>query len=425
MKDTTKRAASRRCAVTAGVVAALAGVTGCPGPGHPADPVRERATEEGGTHTRPGTGVRTAPPGPARTGFTLVASGDVLPHDEIIRQAQQDGARSGRPGGRGKGARKEPDFGPMFAGVKGTVSAADLAICHMETVYGRREGPFRGYPSFVSPPQVARALKETGYDACSTASNHTTDAGSAGVARTLAAMDEAGLRHAGSARSEAEARQVTLLRAGPARVAHLSYTYATNAPVPEGRPWMVNLTDPARILSDARAARAAGADVVVVSMHWGTEWQSEPDGEQLSLARQLTRAGGTRRPAVDLILGTHNHVPQAYEKVNGTWVVYGMGDQLAGRMINPQGEPDRRGNESTIARFTFAPPAREGSRWRVVKAEFLPQITDHGPPWRVLELPPSLRARPGGRADLERARQEITEVVLSRGAAGDGLTPAR
>ncbi|GAA0490023.1 CapA family protein [Streptomyces stramineus] len=379
-----------------GTVLALAGSAGCAPPDR-ADRTAGRAGE-------------------ARTDgtFTLVASGDVLPHDEVIRQARQDGARAG----------DGPDFRPMFAGVKPPVSAADVAICHMETVYGPEKGPFSGYPRFVSPPQIARALRETGYDSCSTASNHTLDAGGAGVSRTLSAMDAAGLRHAGSARSAAEAARVTLLPAGPATVAQLAYTYATNdIPVPEGRPWTVNLIDTGRILTDARAARKAGADVVVVSLHWGTEWQQEPDAGQLALARALTAAGGAARPHIDLILGTHNHVPQAYEKVNGTWVVYGMGDQLAGRMFHPGDEPDIRGNQSSLARFTFAPPTTAGTRWRVVKAEFLPQFTDQGPPLRVLDLNRALDARPG-RTDLGAARAAIRAAVLSRGADGDGLVMA-
>ncbi|MEU2510627.1 CapA family protein [Streptomyces syringium] len=344
-------------------------------------------------------------------GFTLLASGDVLPHDSIIRQSKRDGDRSGTA----------YDFRPMFAGVKDIVSGADLAICHMETVYGERSGPFSGWPAFVSPPQVARALKETGYDSCSTASNHTLDAGSAGVRRTLDAMDAVGLRHTGSARSAAERARVNLLRAGPAKVAHLSYTYGTNGiPVPEGSTWAVNLIDEDRIVADARAARKAGADVVAVSLHWGTEWQRDPDEQQLTLAKRLTAARSRGRPDIDVILGTHNHVPQAYEKVGGTWVVYGMGDQLAGEMFNPRGVPDGRGNQSSLARFTFAPPSRAGGRWTVVKAEFVPQLTDQGPPFRVVALGRAVRERPG-RADLADAREQIREAVLSRGAANDGL----
>ncbi len=102
--------------------------------------------------------------------------------------------------------------------------------------------------------------------------------------------------------------------------------------------------------------------MVVVSLHWGTEWQDEPDEQQLRLARRLTAARTEGRPDIDLILGTHAHVPQAYEKVNGTWVVYGMGDQIAGEMINYEGARDPRGNQSTIARFTFArPPGPAGA----------------------------------------------------------------
>ncbi|KUM88236.1 MULTISPECIES: CapA family protein [Streptomyces] len=338
-------------------------------------------------------------------GFTLVASGDVLPHSSIIDRARFDA------GGNGY------DFRPMLAGVRSVVSRADLALCHMETVYGAN-GDYTGYPTFKSPPEVAQALAVTGYDGCSTASNHTLDDGAGGIRRTLDALDRAGVRHAGSARTEGEARTVTVLRAGPAKVAHLAYTYDTNGfPLPQGQPWAVNLMDETKILADARAARKAGADVVVVSLHWGTEWQDAPDEQQLALARDLTAARTGGRPDVDLILGTHAHVPQAYEKVNGTWVVYGMGDQIAGEMFNHDGAQDPRGNQSTLARFTFAPPARPGGRWRVAKAEFVPQMFDVDA-GRVVNLN---RAIAQG-ADVEGVRDRIREVVLSRGAAKDGLT---
>ncbi|KDN76135.1 CapA family protein [Streptomyces olindensis] len=352
------------------------------------------------------------PPGPGRPapslaeprGFTLVASGDVLPHDTIIDRARFDAGGTGY------------DFRPMLAGIRSVVERADLALCHMETVYGAN-GDYTGYPAFKSPPEVAPALATTGYDGCSTASNHTLDDGADGIRRTLDALDRAGVRHAGSARSEEEARTVTVLQAGQAKIAHLAYTYDTNGiPLPEGQPRAVNLIDEGRILADARAARNAGADVVVVSMHWGTEWQDAPDDRQLTLARNLTAARSEGRPDIDLILGTHAHVPQAYEKVNGTWVIYGMGDQIAGLMTNHQGAKDPRGNQSTLGRFTFAPPARPGGRWEVTKAEFVPQLFDVDA-GRVVNLN---RALAQG-ADVRAVRDRIRDVVLSRGAAQDGL----
>ncbi|MFD5525473.1 CapA family protein [Streptomyces virginiae] len=348
----------------------------------------------------------------AAKGFTLVASGDVLPHTSVIQRAANDAQDDGY------------DFRPMFSGVKALVSGADLALCHMETIYGEEGGPFSGYPAFKSPPEVADGLKDAGYDGCSTASNHTLDDGAAGLRRTLDRFDKVGLGHAGSARTAAEAAKVTTYTAGSAKVAHLAYTYDTNGyPLPDSQPWAVNLMKQDKIIADARAARKAGADVVLVSVHWGTEWQTEPDGTQLSLGRALTASQTDGRPDIDLIIGTHAHIPQPYEKVNGTWIVYGMGDQVAGEMFNYTGARDMRGNYGSIGRFTFAPPAAAGQRWQVTKAEFVPQMMDLSA-GRVVHLPDALAKDPG-REDYEAARDEITEAVLSRGAAKDGLAVAR
>ncbi|CAL9284894.1 CapA family protein [Streptomyces sp. SudanB182_2057] len=361
-------------------------------------------------YQNPGTPGHAAPPAspaPAAAGpFTLVASGDILAHATVVERAAYDAGGDGH------------DFRPMLSAVQPVVSGADLALCHLATGYGP-EGDPTGGPPLTAPPRLAEDLAATGYDGCSTASAHALDDGAAGVARTLDALDRAGLRHTGTARSETEARSVVLHRAGGARVAHLSYTSATGYPPPDGRPWAVNLLDPDRIIADARAARRGGADVVVVSVDWGTEGQDEPDRLQLTLAGRLTASATDGRPDIDLILGTSAHVPQAYEKVNGTWVVYGLGDQIAGPLRDRRGVQDPRGNESTLGRFTFAPPDRPGGPWRVVRAEFVPQLYDLDA-GRVVDLG---RAIAQG-AELEGARDRIREVVLSRGAGQDGLVMA-
>ncbi|MCX4885476.1 CapA family protein [Streptomyces sp. NBC_00847] len=355
-------------------------------------------------HHQPSTAGGPAPAQSAARGFTLVASGDVLPHSTVIDRARFDAGGTGY------------DFRPMLQGVEPVVSRADLALCHMETVYGAN-GDYTDHPVFKSPPEIAQGLAATGYDGCSTASEHSLDDGADGVRRTLDALDRAGVRHTGSARTEAEARTVTILRAGPAKVAHLAYTFDTGGhPLPQGRPWAVNLMNENSIITDARAARRAGADVVVVSLHWGTEWQDAPDRQQLALSQQLTASRTGGRPDVDLILGTHAHVPQAYEKVNGTWVVYGMGDQIAGEMADNAGAQDPRGNESTLGRFTFTRPARPGGRWEVTKAEFIPQMFDVDA-GRVVNLNQALAQG----AEVKAVRDAIRDVVLSRGAAKDGL----
>lgn len=398
----------KRTRHTAAVLAALllSAAVGCSAAGEPA-PARLA-----GSGAPPSTAAGAPATSTADRAFTLVASGDVLPHTSIIRQGAADAEGDGY------------DFRPMFSGVEPVVSAADLALCHMETIYGEDGGPYSGYPAFVSPPEIADALKATGYDGCSTASNHTLDDGADGLRRTLDRFDKVGLRHAGSARTAAEAAAVTTYTAGSAKVAHLAYTYGTNGyPMPEGQPWAVNLMRQDKIVADARAARKAGADVVLVSVHWGTEWQTEPDETQLSLGKALTASQTGGRPDIDLILGTHAHVPQPYEKVNGTWIVYGMGDQVAGQMFNHSGEEDARGGYGSIGRFTFAPPARAGQRWQVTKAEFVPQWMDRGA-GRVVNLPAGLAAHPD-REDYRTAQEAISEAVLSRGAAKDGLSMGR
>ncbi|MFI2113376.1 CapA family protein [Streptomyces rubiginosohelvolus] len=389
-----------RPGTVAAIALLLAAATGCTGqqPAAPAPsgpPAARGAGGQGADGPRP---------------FTLLAAGDVLPHSSVIDQAAADAGGAGY------------DFAPMLAGVAPVVSGADLAFCHMETVYGKEGGPYTGYPSFKSPPEIATALRTTGFDSCSTASNHTLDDGAEGVRRTLDALDEAGVRHAGSARTAAEAARPTILPAGPgegaAKVAHLAYTYGTNdIPLPAGRPWTVDVTDERKIVEEARAARRAGADVVVLSAHWGTEWQDEPDAQQLELAERLTASNDRGRPDIDLIIGTHAHVPQAYEKVNGTWVVYGMGDQIAGAMINYEGAQDPRGNQSSMGRFTFAPPAKPGERWKVKKAEFVPQWYDTVT-GRAVNLNASLDE---GAEHLREVRDRIRTVVLGRGADEDGL----
>ncbi|MEV4258286.1 CapA family protein, partial [Spirillospora sp. NPDC049652] len=123
--------------------------------------------------------------------FTGVGTGDFLLHQVLIDQAAADA--------RAKGGN-DYDFMPMLARLKPVISGADLAVCHLETPVGGRTGPFSGYPVFNSPPQIVDAIRRLGYDTCSTASNHAIDQGERGVRRTLAALDRAGIGHAGTAR---------------------------------------------------------------------------------------------------------------------------------------------------------------------------------------------------------------------------------
>lgn len=353
-------------------------------------------------------GGPSTPPSPARaTTLTVVAAGDLLVHEALTAQAAADARASGVAG---------HDFTKVLEAVAPVISSADLAICHMEQPLAKPEGPFTGYPLFSAPPQLADAAAAAGFDTCSTASNHSLDTGVEGVVRTLDNLDRVGIAHAGTARTRQEAATPTILDVRGVKVAHLSYTFSLNGiPLPEDQPWLANLLDRAEtIISEARRARDAGAEIVIASLHWGTEYQVAADEGQLGLARQLLAT-----PEIDLIVGHHAHVVQPFERIGDKWVAYGLGN-LTARF--PDGSPENT-QDSVVPRFTFT--RSEDGSWRVTDVEVVPAFMEYRPEARVVNLPVAL-AQPGLDAERRdryaRALERITGYVDQRGAADSGLT---
>jgi hypothetical protein len=99
--------------------------------------------------------------------------------------------------------------------------------------------------------------------------------------------------------------------------------------LPDDEPWLVNLNDVDSIVAEAHRARDVGAELVVLSIQWGNEYQREPSDEQLALAHALTSAG-----VIDLIMGNHVHVVQPVATVNDVPVVYGLGNSLSNQSDN-------------------------------------------------------------------------------------------
>jgi len=266
--------------------------------------------------TPPPTPTPPPKPDPDAT-FTIVAAGDVLPHAPVMRSART-------PDGH--------DFAPLLAGLDPWVSGADLALCHMEVPVAPPGVEPSGYPVFGTVPEIVRDLKRQGWDGCSTASNHAVDRGFAGILATLDTFDAQGLGYAGTARSEAEAgpQLYRLDRAGRTfTIAHLAATYGTNG-IPVTQPWSVTLIDADRLVEDATAARAAGADMVLVTLHCCAEYRTAPTREQVEVATALAASG-----VVDLVIGHHAHVPQPIELLpggpsgQGMWVAYGLGNHIS------------------------------------------------------------------------------------------------
>ena len=218
--------------------------------------------------------------------------------------------------------RKGLDFGPLLEGQRQYIEKSDLAICHQETPVAGPTGPFSAYPSFNVPPQIITAARQVGYQACTTASNHTIDRGTAGLVRTLDALDAAGLQHTGSYRTEADSQGVLILQTAAAKIAVIEAAYGLNGQVPE-QAWQVDMLDPDAMIAKAKKARALGADIVLGVMHAGDEYSSAPNAQQQDVAHALVDSG-----QFTMIYGHHTHSVLPIEQYKGTWIVYGLGNGI-------------------------------------------------------------------------------------------------
>lgn len=290
--------------------------------------------------------------------ITLAAGGDVLAHTAVNKTA------AGNAGGEGR-----YDYGPMFADVAPVVSAADLSLCHLETPLSPDDSDLSapGVLSFNSPHELADAVGGAGFDGCDFASNHTMDRGLTGLAATEQVVRDAGLGYAGptATKTRAGAAEVYRLRreAGQVTVAHLAYTYTypnsgtPTTTIPSEAPWLAKASWPsigsAGILEQAERAKADGADFVVVSMHWGQEYQARPTAQQRRIARELLRSD-----AVDLVLGTHAHVIQPCERINDKHVAYGLGNLLSNQSPDTATGLLPATQEGMVATFTLTKDAQ-------------------------------------------------------------------
>ena len=342
--------------------------------------------------SRPGPPATSRPPAPAEpAGITLAFTGDMLVSDELRAQAARNAGGSGY------------DFGPMLREVSPVLRDADWAVCHQETPLSADNRVLSGWPSFSAPYQLAEAMKAAGYDACTTASNHTVDRGAAGVKSTLDTLDRVGLRHVGSARSATESARRTVYTVRGVRIGHSSYTYGTNGITPP-TPWSVNLIDPARIRSDAARLRAEGADFVVVSLHFGQEKLSTPTAYQ----RQVVSDAMASKD-VDLVIGHHAHVVQPVQRrKDGRWVVFGLGNLLAQQALMPGEGTTPPHRDGVVVRVTVAPG--QSGRYGVTRVGYVPTFVDA--PSDVVRLAPPF------------SRRRTAAVLRSLGAPVVDDTPA-
>lgn len=230
------------------------------------------------------------------TTFTMTAIGDVLCHNTQYWDAYNKDTDT-------------YDFSYVFEDIKHYFEATDLSIGNLETSFAGKERGYSNYPTFNSPDALAYDLKEMGLDIITTAGNHCLDMGFSGLSKTIDVLDDTGLKHLGTYKTQEERDQVFITDVKGIKIAFINYTYGTNGiPVPSDKEFCVNLIDKDLIKKDLKSAKSQNVDMIVACMHWGTEYRTTANEEQEELADFLFQNG------VDIILGNHPHVLEPMEK---------------------------------------------------------------------------------------------------------------
>ncbi|GAA2549976.1 poly-gamma-glutamate synthesis protein (capsule biosynthesis protein) [Neomicrococcus aestuarii] len=328
----------------------------------------------------------------------VVLTGDVLLHPPLWENAEQaDGSY---------------DFAPLLAGLKPLLPDEAIGVCNMETPLAPEGGPYRGYPSFTVPPDIAEALKETGYDACSTASNHTVDAGTEGVVRTLDTLEAAGLETTGSYRTASEAEEPLVLESNGVKVAIVVGTFSLNG-LRADASWRVDMINTDRMIAKAKAAREAGADVVLAGTHDGTEYVSTPSASQEQTFKALAASG-----EFDAVYGHHTHSVLPIEKYDGTWLVYGLGNSVARHATDLAVN-----REGLTVRFRFMKD--DDGTWNTEAPAWTAHIMAREPDrWCALGTDEICTTSSEDSASLERTTTTVNQLGADEdGARQDNYTP--
>ena len=259
--------------------------------------------------------------------------GDFMCHDSQIASALQ-------PDGK-------YDFTSWYDHVRPIISRADFAFGNLETTLAGKAARFTGYPAFNSPDEYATAIQQAGFDALTTANNHSFDRGYSGIERTLRVLDSLGIPRTGTTESRQERSRPLVVAVKGVKIGIIAYTYGLNqGALPAGYKTVVNVIDTAAIRADIQYLRnlppQERPDIILASLHWGAEYQLRPTPAQKAFADWLYRAGA------HALLGAHPHVVQTVEykkfvRVSngqidtiGYPAVYSMGNFISGQRTKPR-----------------------------------------------------------------------------------------
>jgi len=253
---------------------------------------------------------------------SLFMVGDALIHYGVYHDAKQaDGSY---------------DFSPMFEYIKPISSKYDLVYYNQETVLGGESLGYSSYPRFNSPQQVGDAFIDAGFNMVSLATNHTMDKGEQGVINSVnywkSKKDNVVYSGQWLSQVERETETAQIYEKNGISYAFLSYTIWTNGlETPKDKEYLNNVYSPEKAAADIAKVKGK-ADVIMVAMHWGTEYSLGVDAKQDEIANYLSSLG------VNIIIGAHPHVVEPVEYLNDgkTFVIYSLGN-----FISDQGVTER------------------------------------------------------------------------------------
>ncbi len=261
--------------------------------------------------------VACAPSTQISTQLSLLFVGDFMQHVAQIEAAQTDSGYC---------------YNDCWQYVRDEISQADIAVGNFETTLGGK--PYSGYPSFSAPDEFFTSLVDAGFDIFLTSNNHSLDTGKRGIERTISQMNKVeNIAQVGTYidRADRDKRYPYIFEKNGIKIALLNYTYGTNG-LTETAPNIVNRIDTAIIAQDIAKAQAASPDAIIACMHWGIEYDQQPNKNQQNLADWLLAHG------VDHIIGSHPHVIQPLElRQDSTGkehlVVYSLGNYISNMKI--------------------------------------------------------------------------------------------
>ena len=287
------------------------------------EPVQEQTETEPQTNEDDGTAAVEEPPveedenaPETTTSATLFMVGDGLVHGAVWQSAEI------YTGGNGF------DFNHMFWRIGEIARNYDLRYYNQETILGGEELGLASFPLFNSPQEFGRDMVEEGFNLVSTATNHSADFGEQAIINSWNFWkSQEGVVMEGTNLSQEERDEIEIHEINGISYAFLSWTFSINGMnEPGGKSYMINWYEGHRdeMLDQVRRADEM-ADLVIMAIHWGVEYQMYPSEDQIQLAQELSDAGA------DIIIGNHPHVIQPVQWINGhkTICYYALGNMIS------------------------------------------------------------------------------------------------